>query len=218
MRNFTNLPKGGKILIATAVGYTANYLHDRLADKTTGVTAAKERFETELKTKVDQNAAELKSIKDQNAAELKNIKDQVVNIDKKLDNLDKKVTDLLNKGISKLLPDLDNINLSSLKGFFNNINLSSLKEFFDTLTIYQVGCIFDILICSGIATTLIEILAIKFGNELIKYYDLENKYPKLAIFFKIRAKYQRYVLIFNVILIFVFCFLGILVNIYMFFL
>lgn len=53
-------------------------------------------------------------------------------------------------------------------------------------------------------------------NELIKYFDLENKYPKIAIFFKIRAKLEKYVLIWNIFLIFALCFVGISFNIYMF--
>ena len=189
-----SLTKTGKYPAVALVGYTANYVFNRQADKTTGVTAEKERFETELMTKVDQNTTELKSLND-----------KTDNNTSRLENIEKQLAEMSNKGKSKFLPD------------FDNINLASLKEFFDTLTIYQVGCIFDISVCSGIAITLIEILAIKFGNELIKYYDLENKYPKLTIFFKIRAKLQKYVLIWNVILIFAFCLAGISFNIYMFF-
>lgn len=202
MKNIPNLTKGGKVIIGTVVGYTANYLFTRQADNTTGVTAANEQFKSDITAKVDENRAQLKSLQDK----VDKLNTKTDNLDTKAENLDRKVTDLSNKTISKFLPD------------FDNINLSSLKDFYDTLTIYQVGCIFDISICSGIAITLIEILTIKFGNELIKYFDLENKFPKLAIFLKIRAKLQRYVLIFNVFLIFAFCFLGISVNIYMFFL
>lgn len=43
-----------------------------------------------------------------------------------------------------------------------------------------------------IFSALTSIIFIFYGNILIKKYDLENKYPKLAIFIQLRQKFQKY--------------------------
>ena len=58
-----------------------------------------------------------------------------------------------------------------------------------------------------------SILGVFFGNEIIKYFDLENKYPKLSIYFKLRAKFQRYYLLWDISIMFLICILGIALNV-----
>jgi len=43
-----------------------------------------------------------------------------------------------------------------------------------------------------IFSALLSIIFIFYGNILIQNYDLENKYPKLAIFIQLRQKFQKY--------------------------
>src|SRR5260370_23348419 len=43
-----------------------------------------------------------------------------------------------------------------------------------------------------IFSALLSIIFIFYGNILIKKYDLENKYPKLAVFIQLRQKFQKY--------------------------
>ena len=80
----------------------------------------------------------------------------------------------------------------------------------------QVMNIFHVLTYIVIFLSLIEIIIILFGNELIKYFDLENKYPKLSVFFKLRAKLQKYYLIYNFFLIVAMCILGTFLDIFVF--
>jgi hypothetical protein len=77
----------------------------------------------------------------------------------------------------------------------DNFNISNLYE---NLTNDQLGGIGLILFSQVILASTISILFIFFGEYLIQQYDLENKYPKLVKFIKLRRKFQRYYLILNI--------------------
>jgi hypothetical protein len=47
-----------------------------------------------------------------------------------------------------------------------------------------------------------NILSAVLGNEIIKYLNLEEKFSKLAVFLRLRLKFQRYYLILSFSLIF----------------
>lgn len=89
-------------------------------------------------------------------------------------------------------------------------DLTSYYEYLDTLTLLEVSSIFHMLIILTVFLFIIDIYCILFANEIISYFRLEKKYPKLEIFFKLRLKFQRYHLLINlfwliVILIYSFC-------------
>ena len=69
-----------------------------------------------------------------------------------------------------------------------------------------------ILLFSILIISVINILSVLFGNEVIKYFNLEEKFPRLGLFFRLRLKFQRYYLIWNVLILFLVCVLGIYVN------
>ena len=90
------------------------------------------------------------------------------------------------------------------------VDLTSISEnsiFDDLLNIYEnydafgKFCIGILFFNYLIASSLISIVFIFFGEFLIKRFDLENKYPKLAKIIALRRKFQRYYLILNVIYI-----------------
>ena len=61
--------------------------------------------------------------------------------------------------------------------------------------------------------TSINILGALFGKEIIRLFKLEERFPKLSIFFSLRAKFPRYYLVWNVILLFSLCISGLGINI-----
>ena len=67
-----------------------------------------------------------------------------------------------------------------------------------------------------IILNVINILSVLFGNEIIRFFNLEERYPKLGIFFKLRIKLQRYYLMWNVSILFTVCLFGIVVNLLLF--
>ena len=52
-----------------------------------------------------------------------------------------------------------------------------------------------------IILNVINILSVLFGNEIIRYFNLEEKFPRLGLFFRLRLKFQRYYLIWNVLIL-----------------
>ncbi len=105
---------------------------------------------------------------------------------------------------SKILPDISN-----LTDF-----MTAYYKFLDSLSICQEAVFLNILVFIMLIIIVFNLSAVFFGNEIIKYFKLEQKYPKLAIFFKIRATFQRYYLFWNIILIFVLCFISILISLF----
>ena len=67
-----------------------------------------------------------------------------------------------------------------------------------------------------IILNVINILSVLFGNEIIRFFNLEERYPKLGIFFKLRIKLQRYYLMWSVFILFLVCISGIGIDILLF--
>ena len=95
----------------------------------------------------------------------------------------------------------DLINIDHIKNqisaYFKVINLTSYYEFLDTLTLLEECAFINILALIGILFLISDIYFVFFANEIIKYFKLEEKYPKLHIFFKLRYKFQIYNLLMN---------------------
>ena len=74
------------------------------------------------------------------------------------------------------------------------------------------GRVIHIIIFLIILVTVFNILAILFGNEIIRYFQLENRFPSLLSYFKLRSKFQYYYLVWNVSVLFLLCIVGIFLN------
>nr|UEX92844.1 hypothetical protein [Marasmius tenuissimus] len=105
----------------------------------------------------------------------------------------------------KILNDVD-------KNKFN-FDLTSFYAYLDSLSLMEVGALFHILILIIILFSAFNILSIFFSNEIIKFFNLETKYPRLAKFFHLRRVFQKYYLLYNILFIFVVCIVTIYVNI-----
>ena len=108
---------------------------------------------------------------------------------------------------------------SSSFGNGNNLHipdyfpLDKFIQFLDSLTLLQESAVVHILSFIVIIFCLFSIIGIFVGNELIKYFDLESKFPSLSTYFKIRAKFQKYFLFWNTFIILFICLVGIGLNI-----
>lgn len=111
--------------------------------------------------------------------------------------------------IQKILDDV-NISKSSI---LPNFNLEELYAYLDSLTILQEFALLHISIIIAIICIGFSFLAVFFGNEIIRYFNLENKYPSLNTYFKVRSTFQKYYLIWNTILLFSLCILSLTIDI-----
>ena len=90
------------------------------------------------------------------------------------------------------------INEEVEKEFLNNeknkfvSGLTGLNDYLNSLSILEVSALFHILGSLLILITAFNILSVFFSNEIIKFFNLESKYPKLAKFFHLRRLFQKY--------------------------
>jgi len=147
------------------------------------------------------------------------------------DQIRENLTNQLNQQVNKLNTDINEVNnnldklieiitkSSSSNNFNESINdihnyLNLYKEYLTTLNIDQLYALSHISISIFILFCLWSIISLFYGNYLIKYFNLETKFPKLAKFIKIRQQFQLYNFIFNVILIMIALLLIIYINIF----
>ena len=131
---------------------------------------------------------------------------EVENTDVEIHNMYESVNNKFDSFINKINTFLNN---SDNKSQY----LDSLQQFFDGLNYEQNLAMSNILGSMFIIFTLFSIISIFYGDKLITYFDLENKYPKLAKFIQIRRKFQQYYLLMNISLIIIVLLLIIYVNI-----
>ena len=63
-----------------------------------------------------------------------------------------------------------------------------------------------------IAILSFNVLSAVLGNEIINYFKLEENFPKLAAFLRLRLKFQKYYLTLSFSLIFLLIFASIQIN------
>ena len=90
--------------------------------------------------------------------------------------------------------------------------LDQFYAFLDSLTLFQESAVVHILLFIVLLLMVLNILLIFFGNELIIYFNLEQRFPSLSHMIRLRAKLQRYYLMINVFILFLVCIFGIFVN------
>ena len=92
-------------------------------------------------------------------------------------------------------------------------SLDSFYNYLDTLSLLEESALLHIIFFLIIILNLFSIVGILLGNEIIIYFNLEKRFPKLAILLKYRAKFQKYYLIWNLLGLFLVCFVGLYLNI-----
>ena len=86
------------------------------------------------------------------------------------------------------------------------------QDFINSLDPIEMLAFSGLLLNSLILNYTLSIILILYGDFLIKKFDLENKFPKLAYFIRLRKKLQNYYLK----ICFIWIFIGILPQIFMY--
>ena len=85
--------------------------------------------------------------------------------------------------------------------FLDGFNIKILYDYLDGLSLLEESAFLHILGSVLILSCTFSIIGVLFGIELIRYLNLEVKYPKLAKYLIIRATFQRYFLMLNIFMI-----------------
>lgn len=162
----------------------------------------------EVSEKMDKNLNDLVSIGEQaqqlinSSKDIETVGEYIAKMLTSADELQKVLNDWVkNNGNNKFLPD---------------INIQQFYDYLDSLTMVQELALLHMLFFIVLLCCVFTVLSIFFGNEIIKYFNLETKFTFLSSFFKLRAKLQRYYLLWNVFMMFVICFIGIYINLLLF--
>jgi hypothetical protein len=95
------------------------------------------------------------------------------------------------EGVKKLV---DSINGSYSKGLVSDFNLEYFYEYLNSLNLLELSALYHIIVLVVIAILSFNVLSAVLGNEIIKYFKLEENFPKLAAFLRLRLKFQKYYL------------------------
>jgi hypothetical protein len=109
------------------------------------------------------------------------------NFNSETENMHNMISDILkyfNDNSHKFLGD-------NIFEFFTNY-VNNLNKFFSTLSFEQYSAVAHLSSAICILVFLFSILSILFGDFLINYFKIEEKYPKLAIILKIRSKFNNF--------------------------
>lgn len=122
--------------------------------------------------------------------------------------------------LQNLILELDKFSksLEDISTSKNNFITSfpQLPEYLNSLTLLQESSLFHIIILLLVLLTVFNIVSIFFANEIIKYYKLETRFPRLGLFFRLRSKFQRYYLIWSLFILFIVCISSICIDILLF--
>ena len=96
----------------------------------------------------------------------------------------------------------DTIDKSKSKFIADDDFFDSYKEFISELDNEQLCNLMSISTSLFILICLYDILIINFGNEIIDYFKLDLKFPKIAKIINFRKKVTRFSILINYLLIF----------------
>ena len=84
--------------------------------------------------------------------------------------------------------------LSDESSILDNIldYIQSYSDFLQNLTFEQQIILFNFLCSILVLSYIVSILIIFYSNYLIERFDLEKRYPRIAVYLRYRAKFQKY--------------------------
>ena len=69
-----------------------------------------------------------------------------------------------------------------IKTFLSYLNIFNIYDYLDSLTLLEESALYHIILLLVIGNFSFNLLSVFLGNEIIEYFKLETKYPKLAGF------------------------------------
>jgi hypothetical protein len=94
--------------------------------------------------------------------------------------------------------------------------LKSYQEWVNSLSIIKQGAIIHILTSSIILINVISLMSVFYGDSLIKYFKIEEKYPRIAKFIQLRRKFQQYYFFISILWIFLSLVTVLIFNLWLF--
>jgi hypothetical protein len=150
----------------------------------------------EVQTKILTEVETIQNLENQNIEQKEILNSHLNNINKEHENMHQTIQEILkyfNDDNNKFLGD--NI-IEIWKNFINN-----WSAFISNLTFEQLISVAHLTSSICILFNILTILSILFGDKLINYFKLEERFPKLSFIFKIRRKFNNFSLTLSFIMI-----------------
>lgn len=119
-----------------------------------------------------------------------------------------KYVDRLAAGLGALLSFISDFSIT-----VNIPQIDVLYAYLDSLSLLEESAIFHIIVILTILIIVFNIYSVLLGNEILKYLNIEEKYPRLTKILKLRLQFQRYYLIFNLLYLICICIFVLFINI-----
>lgn len=100
--------------------------------------------------------------------------------------------------------------------FLNLDYFVSFQNSIDNLSQYQKFALIHIFSSVSILFCLFTLVSVYIGNQLIDYFKLTERFPRLAKYIALRQKFTKYYFIWNTFIIFSILVLIIIINAYAF--
>lgn len=94
--------------------------------------------------------------------------------------------------------------------------IDSYQKFMDSLSDEELLSMCHISFLAGLLIICYNIVMIFYGDYIIKYFSLENKFPKIASFIELRRKFQLYYMTINIIIMVLIILILLILNILVF--
>lgn len=191
--------------IQSDVNLLGNYIKDHLKV----IKECSEAYGNRNNVLIDKDVAltQLNNIKSNGDLILSKLKELKVKQDWNIDIAYEDLVNLL-RGVDDLITIVNGNDTT--KNFVSG--LSDFFQFVENLSILQHSVLLDIILFIVIILTVINILSALFHNEIIKYFNLEKRFPRFKMFFKVRASLQRLNLMWNVFNLMFVCVFGVCIN------
>lgn len=130
---------------------------------------------------------------------------------------DNNLTNKNGNSLSDSAPDI-NLESPSESNIFGTVQdfIDQYYQFLSTLTPEQHALLFNSLAIILILTNINSLVAIFYGDKLIKFLKLEEKYPRLKKWIEYRRNFTNYFFKYNLFFIYLIIFSALAVNIFMF--
>jgi hypothetical protein len=168
-------------------------VEDQIREETSRVFNC-EKFSDNLNTKITQVQADFETANKlaSKSEESQTITDHLNSANKHLNE----ANDLINNFVSDLINKTSSSGSNFISYYFNSYN-----DYISNLNTEQLGALAHILASIFILFCLFSIISVFYGDKLLIYLKLEERFPKLAKFIKLRRIFQHYYFLLNTILI-----------------
>jgi hypothetical protein len=127
-------------------------------------------------------------------------------------------SDLINNSSNSINNYIDNYNNNNNNSLWENYKefINSYHDWMLTLSLTKQSAIIHIVNSILILLCLSSLITVFYADSLIKYFKIEEKYPRIAKYISLRRKFQQYYFFFNALLIIVFTIIIFVFNILIF--